>query len=177
MYSLARRYLVSPNKYEFWSDHTVLRIFSRTYGELRVKFDTEDFEKVKSKVHWVQVVVSLKDRKLFYPSSSPQEKLIDKSVQLHRFLMDAPVGSVVDHVSGNTLDARKSNLRITTRQMNVWNRPRARGYSLYKGRYVAKIKVNKIDISLGSYNTPEEAHQVYLNAKKHYHRGWNGTCK
>ena len=40
---------------------------------------------------------------------------------LHRLIMDAPSGSVVDHINRNPLDCRKANLRITTHAKNSQN--------------------------------------------------------
>lgn len=35
-----------------------------------------------------------------------------KTVRLHRLIMDCPEGMVIDHLNGDKLDNRKSNLRI-----------------------------------------------------------------
>lgn len=40
---------------------------------------------------------------------------------LHRLIMDFPESKSVDHIKGNTLDNRKSQLRICTQQQNARN--------------------------------------------------------
>lgn len=42
-------------------------------------------------------------------------------VYLHRFLLSAPPGFEVDHVDGNGLNNRRSNLRLATRGQNRQN--------------------------------------------------------
>lgn len=41
-----------------------------------------------------------------------------KTVYMHRFLMDAPKGKVVDHLDGNSLNNCRENLRISTWKEN-----------------------------------------------------------
>jgi HNH endonuclease len=45
-----------------------------------------------------------------------------KTIYMHRFILDAPKGMYVDHVNHNTLDNRRSNLKICTNQENNENR-------------------------------------------------------
>lgn len=40
---------------------------------------------------------------------------------LHRFLMDAPKGHVIDHINHNGLDNRRKNIRIVTQSKNLLN--------------------------------------------------------
>ena len=63
-----------------------------------------------------------------------------KIVYLHRHLMrPIPKGMWVDHISGDTLDNRASNLRICKPEENVWNQRQQVGILLVKGRYRAQI--------------------------------------
>jgi hypothetical protein len=48
-------------------------------------------------------------------------KIIGKSVTMHRYIMDFPEGLVVDHVTWNRLDNRKGSLRVCTQAENARN--------------------------------------------------------
>jgi len=74
---------------------------------------------------------------------------------------------VVDHINGDTLDNRKSNLRIVSVQGNSLNRKLNQnnsfgwlGVSKTDFGYVAQIKIDGKMIGLGTFKTPEEAGQV-----------------
>ncbi len=56
-----------------------------------------------------------------------------KQVSMHRFLMNPPKGMVVDHIDGDPLNNRRSNLRICTVQQNIWNSQPKGKSSQYKG--------------------------------------------
>ena len=87
------------------------------------------------------------------------------------------IGMDVDHINGNPLDNRKSNLRIVSHQQNCFNRKISRnnstgykGVSLYRpnGKYKAFIKVNYKQIHLGYFTTPEDAADAYNEAALEY---------
>ncbi len=76
----------------------------------------------------------------------------------------------IDHINRNREDNRIENLRLVDRNVNSKNR-RGKGYSKTKsGGYQARIVVNKRFVNLGTYKTPEQAEQKYLEAKAIYHK-------
>ena len=57
-----------------------------------------------------------------------------KYLRMHRVILDAPVGTLVDHIDGNALNNRRTNLRLCTNAQNQQNRrPSKKGSSIYKG--------------------------------------------
>jgi hypothetical protein len=97
---------------------------------------------------------------------------------LHRYIMKPQMDEVVDHINGDRLDCRRSNLRNCSRSINASNRhgkPRNKlGYAgVYKnagGRgYRAEIFVEGKRYTLGIHDSAEEAHLAYLAAKEQLH--------
>ena len=89
-----------------------------------------------------------------------------RSVMMHRLLIDAPYGALVDHKNGNTLDNRLANLRLATPTQNSRNRSPAcvSGYTGVRGAiggWVAMISPDGLDINLGTHPTLEIAAAAY----------------
>ncbi|AXY82057.1 HNH endonuclease [Pectobacterium phage Khlen] len=75
----------------------------------------------------------------------------------------------VDHINGNRRDNRIENLREVTNQQNAFNRKGVKGYTPYRGKYMAYITVDYKFKFLGYYDTPEAARHAHLAAKKLLH--------
>lgn len=84
-----------------------------------------------------------------------------KTVYLHRFLTGASSSFVVDHANRNTLDNRKSNLRIATKSQNSANSKRFdktyRGVIAGKGIWKACAAKGKISITVSGLESEREA--------------------
>ena len=91
-------------------------------------------------------------------------------VSMHRLIMKAPKGSIVDHVNNNPRDNRKINLRFATKSQNGANsKDRKRSYSPYRGvawmardrKWIAQTSVLGKRICGPYRDTPEEAARDY----------------
>ena len=86
-----------------------------------------------------------------------------KRTSLHRVLLNAPDGFDVDHVNGDGLDCRRSNIRIATKSQNASNRKYAPGIGKYRGvraagkKWQAQLEHKGRNRYLGSFSTREEA--------------------
>lgn len=89
-----------------------------------------------------------------------------------------PVG-VIDHINGIKTDNRLCNLRDVSKSENQHNKKRAQrnnrsgllGVSTYKTHWAASIKASGKIVRLGNFNSPEAAHEAYLQAKRQLHKG------
>jgi|GEM_PF-1927513 len=101
-----------------------------------------------------------------------------KKGRAHTLIMGKqPKGFVIDHINGNKLDNRRSNLRICTHRQNMQNQQvQSRSSTGYKGvwldkrartkPYQAMIKHIGERFYLGTYKTPEDAAKAYDKAAK-----------
>jgi hypothetical protein len=87
-----------------------------------------------------------------------------KTLYLHRLLMAAAPGQLVDHINRDKLDNRRENLRFVTAQQNNRNRQLSRrskagfvGVSVGHSCYGAHLRVNGKTIRLGTYRDAEIA--------------------
>ena len=92
-----------------------------------------------------------------------------RPVRMHRLMMEPPAGLVVDHIDGNGLNNRRSNLRVCTQAQNLRNRPgraatsRFKGVSFDKRRHLwaACISDNDRTIHIGHFEDEIEAAFAY----------------
>lgn len=94
-----------------------------------------------------------------------------KMVFLHREILGAVKGSTVDHINGDTLDNRKSNLRICKNSENSRNRiaPRINKSTKYKGvswfrrdkKWRTQITKDYKHYHIGYFSTERSAAMAY----------------
>jgi len=178
-------------------------VIESKHGTFIVLYDKEDEDLIKAHIwHISQGSKSNKDRysvktNIPHPDGGTQRKRnpatgnwmkSGKRYQrryLSRLIMDEPKGMLVDHVNGDTMDNRRSNLRICSKSENGRNRKIAskNNTSGFKGvsyrkkgpdminewsrPWQAYINYDKKRHYLGTFATAEEAARAYnLKAKE-----------
>src|SRR5258706_8507914 len=133
--------------------------------------DDEDFERV-SKHSW-----SYKDS----GSGYAQTTIRYKGVSLHRFIMNAKDGEIIDHINGNGLDNRKENLRFCTLSQNIANSKGRLVRSSYKGvskngkKWKASIGyMNRLE-HIGTFDIAQDAARAYDEKAREYYKEFART--
>lgn len=135
-----------------------VRLTGRDVGDRVALVDDEDYERVVAAGPWYV-------RSHGYTNYALSGKV---SWQMHSFIMD---GVGVDHINGDGLDNRRSNLRFANQSQNMANqRLRSDNTSGYKGVtgprgkagvWMAQIYHRGRNKNLGYYATAEAAARVY----------------
>ena len=108
---------------------------------------------------------------------SPEEI---KLVRLHRLIINAPDGLLVDHRNTDSLDNRRTNLRLATRSQNCCNRRKTKSktssrfigvyFDKRKDLWSACINFHRKRIWLGYFKNEIDAAKAYDKAALEYHK-------
>ncbi len=139
-----------------------------TWGKWAI-VDAEDYDRL-SRYKWLAVEMG----RCWYGRTLKRD---GRPLAMHRLIMDAPKGLMVDHIDHDGLNNRKSNLRLCTRKQNRRNRrPNRGGTSKYKGvcwcksskKFRVAISHNKKRFYLGYFHDQVEAAKAYDKAAKKF---------
>lgn len=141
------RTTMDRNEFHICGDVTYIDLYNKNCEVIaKTIIDTEDLDKVKY-TKW-------KLSNSGYVMNTP--KFSGSNKHLSRVVLNT--NEFVDHINHNTLDNRKSNLRIVTKSQNQMN-VNYKGVSEMKsGKYMAYIKINGKTFNLGCYVDKEEAY-------------------
>jgi len=140
-------------------------------GEFAI-IDKADME-IVNKYHWF----SYNAKCTFYANTHEIVNGKRSVLSMHCLLMGKPDGKMVDHIDGNGLNNRRSNLRYVTNGQNKMNsRPARNGkvgfkgvFKVWTGKYTSQICVNGQQIHLGTFIDSVDAAKAYDKAAIEYH--------
>lgn len=152
-----------PNEIILKEDYAVIILYNNKSEPIaKSLIDIEDIDKIKNS-KWC------KDKNNYVKNSNQE--------YLHRIIMGES-DLFIDHINGNKLDNRKSNLRICCNADNLKNRVKLPSnntsgilgvrYRADRDKWYAEIQFNKQKINLGSYIKKEDAIKARLEAEIKY---------
>lgn len=107
------------------------------------------------------------------------------TLRMHRVILGAKPGDIVDHRDGNGLDNRRANLRWATSAENTRNRAifptntsgfKGVSWDDEHGLWRARITFDRRVIHLGRFSSREAAHDAYARAAKRLHGDFARTA-
>lgn len=111
----------------------------------RYHIDNEDLDSVK-RIGWTN------DKDGYITTRIIMSGGVGINIKLHRFILKAKQGEIVDHIDGDVSNNTKSNLRLVCKSINGLNRNREKcrsntgemGVTIIDGLYVARVsqKIN-----------------------------------
>jgi hypothetical protein len=173
------------NKYKIIDDTVIIDLERRNGEILECKVDLEDIEKLMA-FNYKWYPNFYKNNRSYYAKSTEYLGLDSngkpkyKIHSLHKFLVDAPKGHHVDHINHDTLDNRKSNLRVITHNQNLKHRKGANrnnktgyrnvSYSESEGKYIVQLYLNNKNTILGKFNDVHEAGTFAEKMREKYYK-------
>jgi len=159
------------NKYQVKGD--IVEVYLTCQGGKTALFDTSDLPLLQN----IPGKLTLKKGYVAYVYTCEPYK--QKAILLHRLIMNAPPDLFVDHINGNRLDNRKSNLRLCNNRYNIQNRTTANKNNMsgYKNvhwhknhqMYQVSIRADGKLMYIGRTKDLEEAKKMAEEARKKYH--------
>lgn len=148
--------------------HGDVILLSMFYSKSKVIIDKEDYSKVKDYCWHIH-----------HGYVESTRAGVGSPIYLHRLILGTPENKITDHINGDTLDNRKSNLRICKDFQNAKNKKLrcdnvsgVRGVYLPKGttKWKASIGVDYKTIHLGTFDSLGKAKEARIMAENKYYK-------
>lgn len=145
-----------------------MKTISLTQGTLCL-VDDEDYERINAHKWSLS-----KNGGYFYAV----RKVGNRLVMMHREIVGADDGLVVDHKNHDTLDNQRENLRMCSQQQNLQNSRKRKdntsgfkgvGFHKRTGKWRARIVVGGLQKEIGEFETAIKAAEVYDQQAERYH--------
>lgn len=155
----------------FKIDGVYCRLISLPHGYYAIVWES-DYDRL---MQWRWIARRDKGGKIYATRYEKDENGKQYPISMQFEIMPAPKGLEVDHISGVSLDNRRSNLRHATRQQQTMNRcvyknntTGFKGVTREGNGFRADIQVGKKRIYLGNFKTAESAYAAYCAAAQKY---------
>jgi hypothetical protein len=107
--------------------------------------------------------------------SKGKHRSINRKIAIHRVINNTPQGYDTDHINGDKLDNRKTNLRTVNRSHNNLNRKNVRGVQFRKDRKRSPFRVyvscDKKSVYVACFKSYQEARQAYYTVNEQLNEG------
>lgn len=140
------------------------------------------------KGNWCALVERRPDgsiRNVYATRVEPDADGVPRTILMHRLILGAQKGEEVDHEDCDGLNNRRNNIRVATKAENMHNRrisiansSGVKGVSLSRNRrkWVARIRLNRTEHYLGTFNRLEDAAAAYAAASVKLHGDFGRTA-
>lgn len=175
------------NKYKVINEEdSEFYIVNRKSEEFTVKISTDDlYRLLKYNKSWN--ASWRKDSQSYYVCACEYLETVNgkpkyKIHYLHRWLFDYPEGIVIDHINHDTLDNRRTNLRLTEQKKNLEHRSGAnknnksgyRNVCLIENKWIVQLQINGKNTKLGSFDDVHEAGKFAEEMRQKYYGEFKG---
>lgn len=150
-------------------DKDIVKIYVTNREEPAI-VDIDDYDKIKG-YNWVNDC--RRNNTISYSKQSNGKR---KFIKLHRLILGIDDKKIlVDHINGDVLDNRKSNLKVVTAQQNMFNRKKSKncksgfnGVRFRHKKWVVQIGFNGKCIHIGQFDNINEAIKARKEAEEKY---------
>lgn len=154
------------------------KLSGKRFGDITTIIDDEDLEKISNHNWWANTNGRgiRVETDLFIEEQTVWGR---KRISMSRYILNLKSRKfVIDHINGNPLDNRKSNLRVCSHKNNIRNRKilnknnssgiRGVSWDKTRNRWVAQLMFNKKHIYLGRFENKEDAKMSVVKGLKKY---------
>jgi hypothetical protein len=175
------------NEYKIVDNYVVVYYTQNDGKTFEILFDLEDLELVQNLSYSIGITKCKHGTKpyakIYKYLGMIEGKPKYKAFYLHRILLNFP-DSFVDHINHNTLDNRKSNLRLCTNEQNTKhkhgkNKNNKSGYrnvswSEYYNKWLVQLQIDGKNHCLGKFSNVHDAGAFAKEMRRIYYGEFEG---